>query len=179
MNLDIDAMIAAPPTKQRMNAYVLLKFRYIPKLSEIREWENQTKPLMGRFFTNHEVFSSYSAAIRKGDEWINVEDSIEDMFDDFADDCGIFYLEEYQPFQLGIKIDTGRTIMSDTWLSDYVDRDFVKDLAFEYKDQVSSPHLQLEQIVQGILDLEWESAVDWESGHDEGNFVPGKIKWFI
>lgn len=179
MNLDLEAMIAAPTTKQHMNTYVLLKFRYIPKLSEIREWENQMKSLKIIEHPIHEVFSSYSVVIRKGDEWINISNNIEDEFDEYDNECGILYLEHYYPFLLGNMVDTGRMIMSDSWLSDYIDHDFVKDFAFEYKDQISSQHLQLEQIVQGIMTLDWESSVDWESGHDEGNFVPGEIKWTI
>jgi hypothetical protein len=162
-----------------MTVHVLLKFRYIPRLSKIREWEKQMKSLnLPDMFSIHEVFSSYSAAIRKGDEWINIEDNIENDFDDYDDECGIFYLEEYEPFQLGRLIDTGRSILSDSWLTDYIDRDFVKDFAFNEVKQLSDQHLQLEQIVQGVLKLEWESSVDWESGHDEGNFVPGEM-WII
>jgi hypothetical protein len=178
MNLDIETPLTTS-TKQRMTTHVLLKFRYIPKLSDIRKWEEHMKSLRIIEHPIHDVFESSSAVIPKGDEWINIKDNIENDFDDYDDDCGIFYLENYQPFQLGKQINTDRYILSDSWLTDYIDHDFVKDFAFNYKDQLSSEHLQLEQIVQGIMTLGWKSSVDWETGYDEGNFVPGEVKWTI
>ncbi len=172
-------LVADTTSRPAMTTHVLLKFRYIPKLSEIKKWEEHVSSYRIHPPPNHDVFESYSAAIKTKNGWINIKDNIEEDFDDYGDECGIFYLESYEPFQLGAQIQTGRMVLSDSWLTEYIDRQFVQDFAFDFKDQLSSQHMQLEQVVQGIMKVEWEPSVDWETGYDEGNFVPGEMKWAI
>jgi len=166
-----------------MNCYLQPNYRVLPNLSEVREHEKARESASPRSLIHwkpdspHEIFESMAVVKFQNGKWQSC--SIEDEFDD-GEDYPVAYVNSVGAFCLGksVKTNSRQHLNWDAWLSEEISyQDWSEILLAATKE--FSEDLTCEQFLSSLIELNWHSSVDWETGIDEGGFEAGEESFKI